>query len=267
MNAGILETEMRESRGGIVLGILLGGCSLWLTCGREDFPKAWVKLVMFYDLGSEKMMLFESGYEPLENTTSSPRLWSWQGKKWVLENEPTGLPLSEGSLSAYNPVSSELIMVAVTDASTWSWDGKVWKQLHDGKGFRIFPRCSVYYNPLQRRVEVLRDGEILYLDSGGWRQSGNAGFPIHGAVCGPVWDGGESRFIVWGYLKEELPRRELTLCEVRDKEWSVIAREGEKGKFRLAYIYGMVFDEARQRVILVGSRGSEENMRLWELIG
>jgi hypothetical protein len=188
-------------------------------------------------------------WEPIADT------WEWDGATWqrrALDPSPAGGPL------AWDPVRERIVCLQTTGSRTWEWDGARW---HD---------VSPTDRPSQRFEHQLafdvQRGKVLLMGGGNgvsvfgdtwtwdgrnWMQLAPATSPAGRTRHAMAWDGTTGHVLLTGGLSNA----NNTITRF-DETWAWSGATWVRAGSTAAPVLDrpvMAFDEARQRVVLVGA--------------
>jgi hypothetical protein len=187
--------------------------------------------------------------------------WEWDGRQWTLRSEegPVG---REGAGIAYDSARGRVVLFGGSDGSTifqdtWEWDGQTWEQVsHEGPSPR-FP-AEMVYDEAQQRVILYGGhaptdedfatnvGDIWVWDGNVWQEL-PAAEPYPGIRAGTalVYEHSEQHWLLFGGANDDFFNDTWAWDGQQWVELGVTGPQARSG-------HDMVYDSARQRVVLFG---------------
>ncbi len=246
--------------GGVGGGSALGDTwewngSAWLSRRPITSPPPRSQAAMAYDSFRQRVVLF-GGYD---GVNALDDMWEWDGDEW-LRLRPTITPIARWDHAmVYDEARRRLVVVAGISSlsgparnDTWEWDGTTWSQRDLGLATRPPARSvhSMAYDPVRRRTVLFggRVGSYTTL-ADTWEWDGTV-WTLRAASGPPAWDSG----LVFDSARQLMvlavftgPFAPMQVWEWNNAAWTQRAATGGP---REREDFGMVYDNARQRVVI-----------------
>jgi hypothetical protein len=233
----------------------------WTRVGQgAPGPSARMGTAMAYDAARGRIVLF-GGLDAARNNLQDT--WEWDGEAWLRRTAPNAPSARCGHDMAFDPVRRAVVLFggvaygAATDqlagaGETWEWSGSTWT-LRATTGPSPRAMTSLVADPRRQRL-VLFGGFIpTGTLSDTWEWNG-ASWSVVSATCPgaryahlAAFDG--SRVVLFGGA----PPGDTTLWAFDGARWSSAG-----ASFELVRGGGLVFDEARSRLVLFGGQVGDQ---------
>lgn len=183
-----------------------------------------------------------------------PETWEYDGDAWR-QLQPVSVPTYYGDM-LYYPVLGRLLLLPFhpPTRNLWEWDGTNWTlsaiPAPPRNGPMVFDRAR------QRIVQYVWLGasaETWEWDGIAWQQLTPANIPVRGN-SGLVYDAARQRTLLFGGRNPTNPGFSSELWEWDGATWTLRTAANQPPS-RSEFV-GMVFDEARQRVMVLGGTGA-----------
>ncbi len=205
--------------------------------------------------------------------------WEWDGRDWVLrsEAEPVG---REGAGIAYDAGRGRVVLFGGSNGrailqDTWEWDGESWAQVSNEGPTPRFPAAMVYdetqgriilyggHSPTEDNFAT-NTGDIWAWDGSRWEElAAVEPYPGIRSATALVYEQTKARWLLFGGANDEFYNDTWSWD---GRTWTELEVAGPPPRSG----HSMVYDEARQRVVLfggVGRPGGEPLTDMWEWDG
>jgi hypothetical protein len=220
--------------------------AMW--CGActdpNERPSNGNDVALAYDSARHELVLYETKADPDSETST----WTWNGRAWT-DVTPAVSPMG-GAVMAYDPQSETVILASRQGRETWSWNGVRWK-VEDDTSMRI---DGVAYDSTRGRLVGVGSGTTYEWEGARWHEENYAGRGSlsYGPPPAMAYDSSAERMVVVG--PDAAYERVLLTPGNAGVHW--VDLEGTKRPAFLPYEGAMVYDEARQRLVLFGGAAS-----------
>lgn len=205
--------------------------------------------------------------------------WEWDGRDWALRSE-AGAVGREGAGIAYDAGRGRVVLFGGSDGQTilqdtWEWDGESWVQASNEGPTPRFPAAMVYdetqgriilyggHSPTEDNFAT-NTGDIWAWDGSRWEELVTVEpYPGIRSATALVYEPAKARWLLFGGANDEFYNDTWSWD---GRAWTELEVAGPPPRAG----HHLVYDEARQRVILfggVGRPGGGPLTDIWEWDG
>ncbi|MEE9128279.1 MAG: kelch repeat-containing protein [Planctomycetota bacterium] len=251
----------------------------WVGRSPTTSPAGRMIHAMAYDAARQRTVLFggtAGGFAVFGDT------WEWDGTNWTLM-KPTTSPSARRSVTAaYDVGRGRTVMfggapmLGAPFGDTWEWDGRNWAQRKASTSPLARHGHATVYDCARRRTVIFGGYNLNYLadtwewNGATWTEVKLTNTPPARGVTALAYDASRRRIVLFGGVAGTFsPTAMSDTWEFDGKSWTQIKPTFSPGK---RYGHTMVYDPARQRVVLFGGKDpskyrNKELADTWEFDG
>lgn len=232
--------------------------STWMLQRTPDGPRPRYGAAMVYDVARRRTILFGGRTGSSSESIYLGDTWEWDGVRWTQRLDVGGISPRSDYVMAYDPLRQRVVLFGRSHGGentneTWEWDGSQWLQQSPS----IIPPSSsgflgMSYDDIRQRIVLVMTGSndniaVWEWDGINWYKRYPPSAPTARRDATIVYNPIRHRLLLTG---GRTLTQDTTLSE--SWEWDGSAWRLLETPFLARYNHRMVYDTARQQIIVVG---------------